>query len=64
MLFVACLVAMLLAALGLAVGALRGRALPGGSCREGWLAGGMLPRCEVCPARRAPDRSGAPGGEG
>jgi hypothetical protein len=37
-----------LAALGLAVGALRGRPLPPGSCREAYLAGGMLPRCEGC----------------
>lgn len=42
---------MVLAAAGLAVGALRGRPLPGGSCREGYLAARMLPRCEGCPTR-------------
>ena len=43
---------MALAALGVGLGALRGRPLPGGSCREGYLTGRALPRCEACPASR------------
>lgn len=61
MLFAATFALMLLAALGLAVGALRGRPLPGGSCREGWLSGGLLPRCEACPARREASQRVRPG---
>ncbi len=47
-----------LVAAGLGVGLVRGRALPGGSCREAWLAGHQLPRCEACPASSdVPDRA-------
>jgi hypothetical protein len=49
--FGATLFALCLAAAGLGVGAARGRPLPGGSCREAWLAGRALPRCEACPSR-------------
>ena len=55
---------MALAALGLAVGALRGRPLPAGSCREAYLAGGMLPRCEGCPVLDASATTGAAGSRG
>jgi hypothetical protein len=53
-----------LAALGLAVGTLRGRPLPPGSCREAYLAGGMLPSCEGCPGldARSTQPTGSPGG--
>jgi hypothetical protein len=45
------LIVLCLAAAGLGVGAVWGRPLPGGSCRESWLAGRPLPRCEACPKR-------------
>ena len=48
--FASTFVILVLAALGLAVGTLRGRP-PAGSCREACLAGGVLPRCEACPSR-------------
>jgi hypothetical protein len=48
------LLVLCLTAAGLGVGAARGRPLPGGSCREAWLAGHGLPRCAACP-KRAPD---------
>ena len=47
------------AALGLAVGAFRGRPLPPGSCRESYLAGGLLPRCEACPVLNPSSASSA-----
>ena len=55
---------MALAALGLAVGALRGRPLPAGSGREAYLAAGMLPRCEGCAVldASATTAAGAQGG--
>lgn len=56
--FGATLVALCLAAAALGVGAMRGRPLPGGSCREAWLAGHGLPRCQACPGRAS--RSGPP----
>jgi hypothetical protein len=57
---------MLLASLGLAIGALRGRPLPGGSCREGYLVGHMLPRCDGCPVfdASATETTGTTGGQG
>ena len=54
---------MVLASLGLAIGALRGRPLPGGSCREGYLVGHMLPRCDGCPVFDA-SATGTTGGQG
>ena len=59
--FALCFLLMALAAAGLGVGALRGRPLPGGSCREGYLAAHLLPRCEGCPSRRAAAGRNAPG---
>jgi len=52
---------MLLAATGLGVGALRGRPLFHGTCRQARLTGSLLPRCEACALTRAsgPGRSAA-----
>lgn len=59
-LFALILFLMALAVSGLAVGALRGRPLPPGSCREAYLAGGLLPGCEGCAVLDA--SSSRPGG--
>jgi hypothetical protein len=48
LLFAMTLLAMLLAAAGLAVGALRGRPLLHGGCREARLTGAASPRCGSC----------------
>ncbi|NNL68291.1 MAG: hypothetical protein HKP30_18725 [Myxococcales bacterium] len=58
--FALTLVVLCLAAAGLAVGAVRGRPLPGGSCREAWLAGHQLPRCAACPSREPALRRASP----
>ena len=48
--FGATLVCLIVAALALAVGLVRGRPLLGGGCRTRLVAGGLLPGCEVCPS--------------
>jgi hypothetical protein len=53
------LLVLCLAAAALGVGAVRGRPLPGGSCREAWLAAHGLPRCQACPKREPQSRQSA-----
>jgi len=48
MLFALCFAALCATAAGLALGALRGRPLAPGPCRQAALAGGLLPRCGGC----------------
>lgn len=55
MVFGATLVCLLVAALALAVGLVRGRPLLGGGCRTRLVAGGLLPGCEACPSHGSED---------
>ncbi len=68
MIFGATLVCLLVAALALAVGLVRGRPLLGGGCRTRLVAGGLLPGCEACPSHgnavggdATDERAGGPG---
>jgi len=51
--FGATLVCLIVAALALALGLVRGRPLLGGGCRTRLVAGGLLPGCEACPSHGA-----------